>query len=95
MTVSEAKGSTVDTLAEVRSGLPEGGSIDLLEVPGGVRIRAVFTRRHRLDGALEFQTVGSDPYRVYVPGEDEQLTLALRSARRGIDAKARLYGVAR
>jgi hypothetical protein len=85
----------MDALAEVRSGLPEGGSIDVLAVPGGVRIRAVFTRRHRLDGALEYQTVGADPYRVYAAGEDEQLASALRNARRGIDAKARLYGITR
>ena len=80
----------MDALVEARSGLPDGGSIDLVEVEGGVRVRATYRFRHRLDGVTQFQTVGSDPYRVYGSGEGPELASALREARVKIDAKARL-----
>ena len=85
----------MQALTEVRSGLPAGGTIDLVDVQGGVRIRATYRFRHRLDGVMQYQTVGSDPYRVYGPADDAQLGDALRDARVKIDAKARLQSLAK
>ncbi len=85
----------MNALTEVRSGLPQGGTIDLVDVSGGVRIRATYSFHHRLDGRLQHQTVGADPYRVYGTSDDEQLTSALRQARTKIDAKARLHSLAK
>ena len=77
-------------LDEVRDRLPPGGSISLVEVAGGVRVRATYSFRHRLDGVQQTQSVGSDPGRVYGPGDGDRLEEALREARSKIDSKARL-----
>lgn len=80
-------------LDEARDGLPSGGSIKLVDVAGGVRIRATYSFRHRLDGVLQTQSVGADQGRVYGPADAERLETDLRSARSKIVAKARLQGL--